>query len=52
MLVGGVIDDQVQHDPDASLSGPQGQLGEITEGTQTRVHSVEVGDVVAAVPQR
>ena len=52
MLVGGVIDDQVQHDPDAPLGGPQGQVGEIPERTQTRVHPVVVGDVVAAVAQR
>ena len=47
-----MIDDQVQDDPDASLSGAQGQVGEITEGTQTRVHPVVVGNVVAVVPQR
>ena len=52
MLVGGVVDDQVQHDPDASLGGLQGQVGEIAERTQPRVHPVEVGDVVAVVPQR
>ena len=52
MLVGGVIDDQVQHDPDTPLGGPQRQVGEIPEGTQPRVHPVEVRDVVPAVAQR
>ena len=49
MLIGGVVDDQVEDDPDAALLGSSGQLGEVTEAAQCRVDAVEVADVVAAV---
>jgi hypothetical protein len=52
MLVGGVVDDQVEDKPDASLLRFAGQLGEVTKTAQRRVDAVVVADVVAVVPPR
>jgi hypothetical protein len=52
VLVGGVVDHQVEDHLDAPVGGPVEQLGEVAEGTQARVDAVEVGDVVAVVAAR
>ena len=52
MLVGGVVDDEVDHHADAAVAGLVHQLGEVAEGADPRVNPVEVGDVVAGVLAR
>ena len=52
MLVGGVVDDQVDDDPHAPLARLQGQLGEVTQVTDPRVDAVVVGHVVTVVAPR
>lgn len=52
MLVAGVIDNQVQHDPDPSLARLMHHRREVTETAQSRVQVVVVGDVVPTVPPR
>jgi hypothetical protein len=52
VLVGGVVDDQVDHQPDAAVLVLVDQLDEVAEGPQPRVHAVVVGRVVAVVPAR
>ena len=52
MLVAGVIDHEVQHDPDAPLTGLVQQRLEVAHLAEPRVHAEIVGDVVAAVLAR
>src|SRR4029450_173990 len=49
MLVGGVVDDQVEDDPDAPFLRFTGQLGKVTKAAQRRVDAVEIAYVVATV---
>ena len=49
MFVRGVVDDQVEDDPDPPLPRASGQVGEVTEAADCRVDAVVVADVVAAV---
>ena len=49
VLVGGVVDHQVDDHPDAPVLRLVQQLGEVAEGAEARVDVVEVGDVVAVV---
>src|SRR3954471_22568579 len=50
VLVRGVVDDEVEEDPDPALACLQRELGEVAEAAQTRVDTVVVRDVVAVVP--
>jgi hypothetical protein len=52
MPVGRVIDDEVEHDPDAAALGLVQELHEVAERAVARVDAVVVGDVVAVVPVR
>ena len=52
MLIGGVVDDQIDEDADASVVGLVDQLDEVAERAQVGMDRVEVGDVVAVVPIR
>ena len=52
VLVGGVVDDQVDDHLDAPVVGLVQQLGEVAERAQPRVDAVEVGRVVAVVVAR
>ncbi len=49
VLVGGVVDDEVDDDADAAITGGAQQLDEIAMRAQPRIDPVEVGDVVAVV---
>src|SRR3954447_14215761 len=52
MPVGGVVDDEVDQDPDAAAPGLVDELDEVAQGPVARVDAVEVGDVVAVVAGR
>ena len=49
VLVGGVVDDEVDDHADAALLGRVGELDEVAERAVARVDAVVVGDVVAVV---
>ena len=49
MLVGGVVDHQVDEDADAALFAAVGELDEIAERAVARIDAVVVRDVVAVV---
>jgi hypothetical protein len=49
MLVGGVVDDEVDEHPNATLFGGMGEFDEIAQRAVGRVDAVIVGDVVAVV---
>src|SRR5262249_36363533 len=49
VLVGGVVDDQVDDDPDSALARLVHELDEVAQGAKARVDAVVVGDVVAPV---
>ena len=49
MPVGGVIDDEVDDDPDAAIVRRADDLDEVAVAAEPRVDAVEVGDVVAVV---
>ena len=49
MLVGGVIDDEIDQHADAALRGAVRELDEIAERPVSRIDAVVVGDVVAVV---
>ena len=49
MLVGGVVDDEVDDDPDAAVIRRPDDLDEVAVAAEPRVDAVEVGDVVAVV---
>src|SRR5688572_16009106 len=49
MLIGGVVDDQIEDYPDAALPRRSGQLREVTEAAQCGVDAVIIGDVIATV---
>ena len=49
MLVGGVVDDEIDDDADAALLGAVGELDEVAERAVARIDAVVVGDVVAVV---
>ena len=49
MLVGGVVDDEVDDHADAALLGAVGELDEVAERAVARIDAVVVGDVVAVV---
>ena len=49
VLVGGVIDDEVDDDADAALLAAMGEFDEIAERAVSRIDAVIVGDVVAVV---
>ena len=49
MLVGGVVDDEIDEHADAALLGAVGELDEIAERAVARIDAVVVGDVVAVV---
>ena len=49
MLVGGVVDDEVDDDADAAVARGPDHLGEVARRAQPPVDPVEVGDVVAVV---
>ena len=52
MLVGRVVDDQVDQHAHAALMGAVGELDEVAERAEARVDVVVVGDVVAVVALR
>ena len=52
MTVGGVVDDEVDDHADAAVTGGADHLHEVTVGAETRVHTVEVTDVVPVVEVR
>ena len=49
MLVGGVVDDEVDEDAHAALIAGVGELDEVAEGAVAGIDVVVVGDVVAVV---
>ena len=49
MLVGGVVDDEVDDHADAALLGAVRELDEVAERAVARIDVVVVGDVVAVV---
>jgi hypothetical protein len=49
MLVRGVVDHEVHHDPDATVMAPGDQCVEVDQGAEDRVDVVVVADVVAVV---
>ena len=49
MLVGGVVDHEVDDHPDAALAGGADELDEVAQRAEPRVDAVVVGDVVAVV---
>jgi hypothetical protein len=49
MLVGCVVDNQINHDPDAPAGGLLEEFREIAERAEPRVDAVIVGDVIAVV---
>jgi hypothetical protein len=49
VLVAGVVEHEVEHDPDTALVGLVEQLREIAQRAETRVDAVVVDDVVAAI---
>src|SRR6202043_2575850 len=49
MLVGGVVDDEVDDDADAALPAAMGELDEVAERAVARIDAVIVGYVVAVV---
>ena len=49
VLVGRVVDDEVDHHPDAAVAGLVDELDEVAERAEPGVDGVEVGDVVAVV---
>ena len=49
VLVGGVVDDEVDDHPHAAVAGGADQLDEVAVRAEPRVDAVEVGDVVAVV---
>ena len=52
MLIGGVIDDQLDHHLQAAVMGRIEKLPEIVHGAVVGVHAEVVGDIVAVVAQR
>ena len=52
MLVGGVVDDEVEDQADAAFLEDVGELGEVAERAEPGVDRVVVGDVVAVVAVR
>ena len=50
MLVGGVVDDEIDDDADAALLAAMGEFDEVAERAVARIDAVIVGDVVAVVP--
>ena len=52
VLVGGVIDNQLDHHLQTAIVGLLQKLLEVRNGPVTGVHVQIVGDVVAIVPQR
>ena len=52
VLVGGVVDHEVQNDSNAAFLGLPGQLREVAEVAQPRIHAVVVADVVPVVLPR
>src|SRR5258708_39340331 len=49
MLIGGVIDDEIDDDADAARLAAMGELDEIARGAVARIDAVIVGDVVAVI---
>ena len=49
MLIGGVVDHEVEDDPDATLLRLADQLGEVTQTAERGMDAVVVGDVIAVV---
>ena len=49
VLVGRVIDDEVDDDPDAAIVRRADDLDEVAVASESRIDTVEVGDVVAVV---
>ena len=49
MLVGGVVDDEIDDDAHAALLAAVGELDEVAERAVARIDAVIVGDVVAVV---
>ena len=52
MLIGGVIDDQLDHDLQAACMRLAQELTKVLHGAVVRMHAQVVGDVVAVVAQR
>src|SRR5262249_47189568 len=52
VLIGGVIDDEVDEDADAALPRRRGEIGEVAERAVARIDRVVVADVVAVVAHR
>ncbi len=50
MLVGGVVDDEVDDDADAALPAAMGEFDEVAERAVTGIDTVIIRDVVAVVP--
>ena len=49
MLVGGVIDDEVDDHADAALLAAMGEFDKVAQGTVARIDAVIVRDVVTIV---
>ena len=49
MLVGRVVDDEIDDDLDAPIAGGADELDELAQRAQSRIDVVEVDDVVAVV---
>ena len=49
MLIGGVVDDEIDDDADAALPAAMGEFDEVAERAVARIDAVIVGDVVAVV---
>ena len=52
MLIGCVIDDEIDHDADAALARGAEEIHEVPQGAEAWIHVVIVGDVVPIVPVR
>jgi hypothetical protein len=52
VLVGGVVDHEIEQNPDPSLAGRQGQFGEVPRAAEPRVDAIVVRDVVPVVAVR
>ena len=52
MLIGGVVDDEVDEDANAALPGAMGEIDKIAQCAVTRIDAVVVGHVIAIVAVR
>src|SRR5690606_38831574 len=52
MLVGSVVDDQVNDDPQTALIGLVQKLDDITQRSETGIDLVVIGDIIAVILHR